>query len=159
MSKQDLKKSAVDGGAAEYITVYVGKQLFGIPVKTVQDVFEVQAITPVPLSPTEVTGVLNLRGRIVTAIDMRTRLQMPRDKSEKPRMAVGIEVAGEAYGLVIDGVGEVLSLSAQDMERNPANLDPRWQQVSSGVCQLEGTLLVILDVARVLDFQSSAEAA
>ncbi|CDO58860.1 Positive regulator of CheA protein activity (CheW) [Candidatus Phaeomarinobacter ectocarpi] len=149
----------LDGNLVEYITVYVGEQLFGIPVTVVQDVFEVQSLTRVPLSVPEVRGVLNLRGRIVTAIDMRIRLGLPTNEEGASRMAVGIEEGGEAFGLMVDSVGEVLSLQAQDVERSPANLDPRWQQVSSGVHRLENDLMVVLDVSKALELQGASVAA
>ena len=155
----DTYVAHLEGGLIEYITVYVGDQLFGIPVTVVQDVFEVQGLTTVPLSAPEVRGVLNLRGRIVTAIDMRIRLGLAEPASDTSRMAVGIEEGSEAYGLMVDSVGEVLSLRAQDVERSPANLDPRWQQVSSGVHRLENDLMVVLDVARALDLQAASAAA
>jgi len=149
----------LDGNLIEYITVYVGDQLFGIPVTVVQDVFEVQGLTRVPLSVPEVRGVLNLRGRIVTAIDMRIRLGLPTLEDGVSRMAVGIEEGGEAFGLMVDSVGEVLSLPAQDVERSPANLDTRWQQVSSGVHRLDDKLMVVLDVAKALEMQNGVAAA
>lgn len=159
MSRGKRKEAAAaDADALEYITVHVGEQLFGIPVTVVQDVFEVTGVTPVPLALPEVHGVLNLRGRIVTAIDMRRRLGLPAGARSTTRMAVGIEENGEAFGLIVDSVGEVLSLRAQDLERSPANLDPRWQQVANGVHRLEGDLMVVLDVRRALELQSAAAA-
>lgn len=149
----------LDGDLIEYISVFVGDQLFGIPVTVVQDVFEVQKLTRVPLSMPEVRGVLNLRGRIVTAIDMRIRLGLPTLEDESARMAVGIEEGGEAFGLMVDSVGEVLSLPSQDVERSPANLDRRWQQVSSGVHRLENDLMVVLDVSKALEMNNAAAAA
>jgi purine-binding chemotaxis protein CheW len=147
------------GATADYITVLIGEQNFGIPVDMVQDVFMPQSVTRVPLAPREVAGVLNLRGRIVTAIDMRNCLDLPPREGDAASMAVGIEKNGEAYGLVIDQVGEVLNLKREDCESNPANLDPRWSQVSRGVYRLDGNLLVVLDVDRILDFEKAAGAA
>ena len=141
---------------SDFITVQIGDQNFGIPVGLVQDVFMPQSITRVPLAPKEVAGVLNLRGRIVTAIDMRSSLGLPPRDGGKAPMAVGIEKSGEAYGLVIDQVGEVLSLNREDCEPNPANLDPRWRRISRGVYRLDGNLLVVLDVDRILDFDKAA---
>jgi purine-binding chemotaxis protein CheW len=146
-------------GAIDYITVLIAGQLFGIPVHMVQDVFIPQSMTRVPLAPREVAGVLNLRGRIVTAIDVRQCLGLPGRDEAKPAMAVGIEKDGEAYGLIIDSVGEVLSLHGEDCEQNPANLDPRWRQISRGVYRLDGNLLVVLDVDHILDFGRSTQAA
>jgi purine-binding chemotaxis protein CheW len=107
-------------------------------------------MTRVPLSAPEVAGVLNLRGRIVTAINMRRRLGLPQREGNHGIMAVGIEYRGESYGLIIDEVGEVLNLDASGREANPANLDGRWAEISGGVHRLSGQLMVILDVERVL---------
>jgi purine-binding chemotaxis protein CheW len=147
---------AATGAVSDFITVMIGDQNFGIPVNLVQDVFMPQSITRVPLAPKEVAGVLNLRGRILTAIDMRSCLDLPAREGGVVSMAVGIEKNGEAYGLVIDQVGEVLSLKREDCEPNPANLDPRWRKVSRGVYRLDGNLLVVLDVDRILDFEKAA---
>lgn len=143
----------------DFITVIIAGQTFGIPVGLVQDVFVPQSVTRVPLAPPEVAGVLNLRGRIVTAVDMRRSLGLPPRNDGKPSMAVGIEKNGEAYGLVIDQVGEVLSLISEECEPNPANLDPCWRSVSRGIYRLDGTLLVVLEVDRILEFEKSVEAA
>jgi len=99
--------------------------------------------------------VLNLRGRIVTAVDLRMRLGMaPRGGGRQP-MAVGIELKGESYGLLIDSVGEVMKLANATREANPVNLDGRLARVSAGVHRLEGQLMVILDVDRVLDMTAA----
>ncbi len=134
----------------EYVTVLIGGQLFGLPISRVQDVFMPDRLTRVPLAHPDIAGVLNLRGRIVTAIDMRIRLGIARERDAKPAMAVGIESRGESYGLLIDSVGEVLKLSPDSREQNPINLDPRWARVSGGVHRLDGQLMVILDVDSVL---------
>lgn len=135
----------------EYVTVMLGEQLFGLPISRVQDVFMLERLTRVPLSQPEIAGVLNLRGRIVTAIDMRRRLGLPKRNDGKKPMAIGIESKGESYGLLIDSVGEVLKLDETAREPNPVNLDARLARVSAGVHRLEGQLLVVLDVDRVLD--------
>lgn len=146
-------------GTVEFITVYIGGQIFGMPINQVQDVFSPEMMTKVPLAAPEIAGVLNLRGRIVTAIDMRVRLNLPVNESTTERMAVGIESRNESYGLLIDSVGEVLRLPNSSLEPNPANLDPRWARVSAGVYRLEGKLLVVLDVDRILDFSREPMAA
>jgi purine-binding chemotaxis protein CheW len=143
----------------EYVTVMLGEQLFGLPISRVQDVFMLERLTRVPLSQPEIAGVLNLRGRIVTAIDMRRRLGLPKREDGKKPMAIGIESKGESYGLLIDSVGEVLKLDEKLREPNPVNLDTRLSRVSAGVHRLEGQLLVVLDVDRVLDMGEAAIAA
>jgi len=148
-----------DGATSEYITVMIGEQLFGISVPMVQDVFMPESVTPVPMAMPEVAGVLNMRGRIVTAIDMRRRLDLPPRGDGKNGLAVGVEYRGESYGLVIDSVGEVLRVSDTTLERNPSNLDPRWRSISMGVQQLKDKLMVLIDVEKVLDFQGRSIAA
>jgi len=143
----------------EYVTVMIGDQLFGLPISRVQDVFMPERLTRVPLASPEIAGVLNLRGRIVTAIDMRRRLGLPPRSDGRPPMAVGIELKGESYGLLIDTVGEVLKLADGTREPNPVNLDQRLARVSAGVNRLEGQLLVILDVDRVLETSGESLAA
>ena len=143
----------------EYVTATVGGQLFGLPISRVQDVFAPDRLTRVPLAPPEIAGLLNLRGRIVTAIDLRRRLGLGAPAGDAPRMAVGVEWKGESYGLLIDAIGEVLKLPMSDREDNPVNLDPGLARVSAGVHRLDGKLLVVLDVDRVLDIVPRSEAA
>ena len=121
--------------------------------------FKPTRITRVPLAGAEIAGVLNLRGRIVTAIELRTRLGLgARDGGQVP-MAIGIELRGELFGLLVDAVGEVLELSDDEREANPINLDRNLGRVSAGVYRLDGQLLVILDIDRVLDLGAEAVAA
>jgi purine-binding chemotaxis protein CheW len=153
------KAGVVDGDQQEYVSVTVAGQLFGIPVLQVQDALGPQRITRVPLAPPEVAGSLNLRGRIVTAIDLRIRLKLPPRPQGERGMSVVVDHGGELYSLIVDAVGEVLSLPASGLDRNPATLDPAWRGVSAGIHRLDKSLLMILDVARVLDFSSHADAA
>jgi purine-binding chemotaxis protein CheW len=143
----------------EYVTATVGGQLFGLPIARVQDVFVLDRLTRVPLAAPEIAGVLNLRGRIVTAIDMRRRLGLAPAGEVRRRMAIGIEYRGESYGLLIDAIGEVMNLPSSGREDNPVNLEPRLARVSAGVHRLEDRLLVVLDVDRVLEVAQQAEAA
>jgi purine-binding chemotaxis protein CheW len=136
----------------DFVTMMISDQLFGIPVLQVQDVLGHQRITRIPLAPPEVAGSLNLRGRIVTAIDVRLRLGLPARSKDKPGMSIVVDLRGELYSLMVDGVGEVLSLSSDDFERNPSTLDVRWRELSTGIYRLNGTLLVVLDVSRLLNF-------
>jgi purine-binding chemotaxis protein CheW len=143
----------------EYVTATVAGQLFGLPIARVQDVFVLDRLTRVPLATPEIAGVLNLRGRIVTAIDLRRRLGLAPSGEVRKRMAIGIEYKGESYGLLIDVIGEVLNLPSSGRESNPVNLEPQLARVSAGVHRLEDRLLVVLDIDRVLDLGQQAEAA
>lgn len=148
-----------DNASREYVTASIGDQMCGIAVLQVQDVLAPQRITPVPLAPPEVTGSLNLRGRIVTAIDLRIRMGLPeRDSSEKT-MSIVVEHQNELYSLIVDDVGDVLKVSEKTFERNPATLDPLWRAYSAGVYRLEEGLLVALDVPTLLSFNAQEEAA
>ena len=127
------KTETTEGTVAEYVTAVIGGQLFGLPISRVQDVFMPERLTRVPLSPGEIAGVLNLRGRIVTVIDMRARLGLPKNDDGRPPMAVGVDLRGESYGLLIDQIGEVLKLADDGCEENPVNLDPRMAKLAGGV--------------------------
>jgi purine-binding chemotaxis protein CheW len=143
----------------EYVTFTAAGQIFGLPIERVQDVFKANHITRVPLSGPEIAGVLNLRGRIVTAIHLASRLELGSHGEEFPAMAIGIESGVESFGLLVDAVGEVLKLAEGDRESNPINLDRKLARVSAGVFRLDGQLLVVLDVDRVLDLGLEAVAA
>jgi purine-binding chemotaxis protein CheW len=143
----------------DYVTMSIGGQLFGIPVLKVQDVLGPQTITRVPLAPVEVAGSLNLRGRIVTAVDVRLRLGLPKRDSDKPAMSVVVEHDGELYSLLVDSVGEVLSLESRDYQRNPPTLNPRLREFSDGIYRLNDSLLVVLSVQSLLNFGNRADAA
>lgn len=143
----------------EYVTVTIGNHLFGLPISRVQDVFVPERLTRVPLASPEVAGILNLRGRVVTAIDMRTRLDLGSRPKDRPAMAIGIEFRNESYGLLVDAVGEVMALRDSACEAKPANLDARLNKVAAGIYRLDGHLMVVLDVDRVLDIKNGAMAA
>src|SRR5690349_24993492 len=119
------KTDVSEGVMAEYVTAVIGGQLFGLPISRVQDVFMPERLTRVPLASSEIAGVLNLRGRIVTVIDMRARLGLPRASDGKPAMAVGVDLRGESYGLLIDQIGEVLRLPDHGREDNPRSEERR----------------------------------
>jgi len=151
----NILAEADDSGAGadtrEYVTATIDGQLFGVPVLSVQDVLGPQRLANIPLAPNEVAGALNLRGRIVTAIDLRRRLGLPA-ADKQASMSIVVDHHGELYSLLIDEVGEVLSVPSGSYERNPPTLDSRWREVSGGIYRLDGNLMVILEVDRLLEF-------
>jgi purine-binding chemotaxis protein CheW len=151
--------NAPSGEYDEYVTVTVAGQMFGLPIDRVHDVFIASSLTKVPLAPREVVGLLNLRGRVVTAICLRRRLGLADRQDGSAEMAIGLEHQGESYGLVVDAVGEVMRLSPDSLEPNPAHMDERWLKISQGVHRLDQKLLIVLDIDAALSFDAEARAA
>lgn len=147
-----------NGDPRQFVTLTVDGQLFGIPVLSVQDVLAKQTIANVPLSHPVVAGLINLRGRIVTAIDLRRRMGLEDRPEGADSMNVVVENGKELYSLIIDSIGDVLTVPADKFERNLATLDPLWRSFSDGIYRLDEGLLVILDIGRLLEF-GEAEAA
>ena len=139
----------------EFVTFTIAGQLFGIPVLQIQDVLSSYQITPIPLAPPEITGSLNLRGRVVTAIDVRLRLGLSARPKEAESMSIVAENEGELYSLMVDSVGEVLALSQSAYERNLPTMDAKFRAFSQGIYRLDKQLLVVLDVKRLLDYEHS----
>src|ERR1700754_4985446 len=145
-----LERSAGSEQEKIFVPLTVADQLCGVPVLSVRDVLGEQTITRIPLAPPEIAGSLNLRGRIVTAIDLRKRLCLPAVPPGQPRMSVVAEQGGELYALLVVQVAEVLSLDASLFERNQATLEKCWADFSTATFRLDGRLLVVLDVSRLL---------
>ncbi len=152
VADKTLNTGASTKSERELLTIFIGGQQFGVPILQVQDVLGEQTVTRVPLAQAEVAGTLNLRGRIVTAINVRKCLGMPEitDKNIK-QMSVVVEHNKELFSLIIDKVGDVLNPQEDKFDHNIATLDPLWREVSLGVYRLEGALLVVLDVPKLLD--------
>jgi purine-binding chemotaxis protein CheW len=135
----------------DFVTFTIADQLFGIPVLKVQDVLSSHNITRIPLAPPEIAGSLNLRGRIVTAMDVRLRLGLKR-RETGTSMSIVAEHDGELYSLMVDSVGEVLALKSSAWERNPPTLEAKFREYSLGIYRLDKKLLVVLDVKRLLNY-------
>lgn len=138
----------------EVVTFRVGAQWFGVPVLSVQEVINQQRVAGVPLAQPYIAGLLNLRGQIVTAIDMHKRLEIPPAASES-LMNVVVSDEGELFALMVDEVGDVGAVSSQTLERLPASLDASWARVCTGVVRMDHGLLAILDTTRLLDEPST----
>jgi purine-binding chemotaxis protein CheW len=136
--------------ASMFVTMTVRGQLCGIPVLSVRDIIVTQAMTRIPLAPPEIAGSMNLRGRIVTAIDLRRRLGLPSRDSGQPGMSVVVERQGELYSLVVDAVREVIEFDEHQLEPNPPTLGAAWREFSTGIYRLQSELLVVLNTERVL---------
>jgi purine-binding chemotaxis protein CheW len=150
LDRPDCAGPAATNDQQVLVTLTVADQLCGVPVLAVRDILGEQVITRIPLAPPEIAGSLNLRGRIVTAIDLRRRLHLPPAPAGQPRMSVVAEQGGELYALLVDQVSEVMSLDASLFERNPPTLEKTWVAFSTGIFRLDGRLMVVLDVSRLL---------
>ena len=133
------------------VTMKIDNQLFGIPILQVQDIVEPRMITPVPLAPSAIAGVMNLRGRIVTVINLRRCLGLEDRLDQERRMSITVDYNGDLYTLLVDDIGDVCDLPRRDFESPPATLSEKLRQLCTGVFRLKGDLLVVLDVERVLD--------
>jgi purine-binding chemotaxis protein CheW len=149
MDKMAMAEAAAP--ARQLVSMVVAGHSLGIDIGTVRDILGVQQLARVPLAPPEIAGVLNLRGRIVTAIDMRRRLGLGGDAGAADlAMNVVVEHKGELYSLLVDRIGEVLTLRGDRFEADLVSLPSHWRPLARGIFRLDAALLVELDVERVL---------
>ncbi|MFN8074611.1 MAG: chemotaxis protein CheW [Kineosporiaceae bacterium] len=132
-------------------TFYVGKYLFGVDVALVQEVVRLQSITPVPLAQPEIAGLINLRGEVLTAIDLRTRLGLPPAEIQKEPVNVVVRVGDEPVSLLVDEIGGVLEVSQVPFETTPSTVDERVRDLLLGAFTLPDRLLLALNAPKVLD--------
>lgn len=132
--------------------------LFGVEVVSVQEVIRFQEMTRVPLASSMVRGLINLRGQIVTAIDMRARLDLPPLREGEQPMNVVLRTSDGVVSLLVDEIGDVLQLDGRDFERAPETLAGVFREVTLGVYKLERRLLLLLDVERIVTLGAHVEA-
>lgn len=142
---------ASGGGVRRCFSVTIGGHAFGLPVESIQTVFETTSITPVPLAPAEVLGLVNLRGKIAIAVSMRRRLNKDDTKPETSNLAVGVDHRGESFALVVDEVGDVLVLDSRTEIEVPPHLGADGNRFSS-VHRLDSGILPVLDLDWALSF-------
>jgi purine-binding chemotaxis protein CheW len=148
-AKESSVAPAADAGG-RFATFLVDGLLFGVDVVNVQEVLRPQAMTRVPLAPEGIRGLINLRGQIVTGLDMRVRLRLARREPEAAPINVVVRADGEPVSLLVDEIGEVIQVPAAVFERRPSNLDPSIRDLIEGVYKLKDRLLLILDLERVV---------
>ena len=141
--------------AKQYSTFYVSDLYFGIDVLNVQEVLRYQQMTRVPLAPDVIEGLINLRGQIVTAVDLRKRLNVqPRDRSSAP-MNIVVRSEEGAVSLLVDEISDVLQVDPASYEPPPLNLPEEQRELIEGLYKLEGRLLLILNTERVLQIKTN----
>lgn len=131
----------------QYCTFYLDDQCFGLDVLRVQEVVRQQAITRVPLAHPMVRGLINLRGQIVTAIDLRRRLELPDRATDSEPVNVVVQTDDGAVSLVVDDVGDVLEVNEQEFEPSPETLQGCARELIQGAFKLADRLLLVLDLA------------
>jgi purine-binding chemotaxis protein CheW len=145
------KKAAKPQASGQFSTFFIADLFFGVDVLHVQEVLRFQPMTPVPQAPDVVEGLINLRGQIVTAIDMRRRLQMEKLGGGQSPMNIVVSTPDGAVSLLVDEIGDVLDMDAANYERPPDNLDPAARELISGVYKMKNSLLLVLDTEKAID--------
>ncbi len=141
-------------GSKQFATFYVGELLFGVDVMTVQEVIRFQEMTPVPLASPVIQGLINLRGQILTAIDLRRQLkQSVRAEGALP-MNVVIRTDGNIVSLLVDEIGDVLEVDDKLFEDPPPTLDAHTRSLITGVYKLKDELLLVLNTVHAVDVKS-----
>jgi purine-binding chemotaxis protein CheW len=135
----------------QFCTFYLDNHTFGVKVEQVQEVFRYQEMTKVPLAPPEVRGLINLRGQIITAIDLRLRLGMAPGPEEKLPMNVVVRTQDGVVSLLVDEIGDVLEAPDDVYERPPETIPMEVRNLVLGVYKLEGRLLLILDSEKAVN--------
>jgi purine-binding chemotaxis protein CheW len=133
-----------------YCTFWLDGQLFGIEVLEVQEVLRTQATTPVPLAPAAITGLINLRGQIITAIDLRTRLELAPRADDDAAVNIVVRTGDGPVSLLVDTIGGVVEVDRADYERPPETISGAGRELIAGVYKVDGPLLHVLEVGRVI---------
>ena len=143
----------------QYVTFRLDGALYGIEVNQVTEILHGEDITNVPLSPTAITGLVNLRGQIATLIDLRNQLHLPpREDPREAMMVVGV-LDGEARSLMVDSIGDVREVDESDFEAPPDTLGQDMRELILGAYKLSDDLLLVLDVERVVAIGAEARGA
>ncbi|MDR7280451.1 chemotaxis protein CheW [Catenuloplanes atrovinosus] len=135
----------------QYATFEVADQLFGVEVHTVQEVLSYNEYTSVPLAPSAVGGLFNLRGQVIAAVDLRVQLGLPRQSLDGPVMNVILRGDEEPVSLLVDKIGEVVDLDEATFEPPPDTLNGPTRELVVGTFKLEGRLMLALDVSQAVD--------
>jgi purine-binding chemotaxis protein CheW len=144
---------------SQFCTFYLDKLLFGVELKTVQEVIRSLEVTQVPLAPQVVSGLINLRGQIVTAVDLRRRLEMEPRPAGVPAMNVVVRSEDGAVSLLVDEIGDVVEVDDSTFERPPETLRGAVRLIITGVHKLDNRLMLVLDTAKACDMTADAAVA
>lgn len=152
----EARATTAPAAAHEYVTFRLAEQWLGLDVMAVQEVLIAMQIDRVPLAPTALAGFLNLRGQIVTAVDLRTTLRMPPRTDGAEIMNVVVRHGGELFAFMVDEVGDVVSVDADAVAPPPPTLDVRWRAACQGIVRRDVGLLLVLNVDDLLRLEHPA---
>lgn len=151
-------KAELTQGGRQLSTFFVADLFFGVDVLCVQEVLRFQQMTRVPQAPEVIEGLINLRGQIVTAIDMRRRLGLPPRDGDLTPMNMVVRTEDGAVSLLVDEIGDVLDVEVVTYEPPPDNLDPTARALIRGVFKLKDRLLLVLDAEKTVDLATGRPA-
>lgn len=145
------------GAMRQFCTFFMADQFYGLDVLCVQEIIRQQPMTRVPLAQAAISGLINLRGQIVTAIDMRRRLQMPERPAHVTPVNVVVQTGDGAVSLLVDEIGDVLEVDGRDFERPPETLQGASRELIEGVFKLPDRLLLILNPELTVNIPESRD--
>ena len=143
------------GSSRQFCTFFLDDLFFGVEVEQVQEVRRYQEMTSVPLAPSVVEGLINLRGQIVTTIDLRRRLSLPKRSNGQLPMNVILRTEDGALSLLVDEIGDVLELDAASFEPPPETVQGAARELIRGAYKLEDRLLLALDTSKIMTLPPS----
>jgi purine-binding chemotaxis protein CheW len=138
----------------QYCTFRVGAHFFGVAVDKVQELVRQQPMTRVPLAPREVSGLINLRGQIVTTIDLRRRMHLPERAADEAHTNVLVSTAEGAVSFQVDHIDDVIEVDAASIEAAPETIEPVVREMIDGVSKLDGRLLLLLDEHKAMELSN-----
>src|SRR5580692_543167 len=150
-----ILKPELAQNSGQFATFFVADLFFGVDVLRVQELLRFQPMTPVPQAPDVIEGLINLRGQIVTAIDMRRRLRLPPRAGDLTPMNMVVRTDDGAVSLLVDEIGDVLDVDEATYERPPENLDAAARDLIRGVYKLKDRLLLVLDAEKTVELAGS----
>ncbi|MFZ6031787.1 MAG: chemotaxis protein CheW [Melioribacter sp.] len=141
----------------QLVSFLIGEEEYGVDILLVQEIIRMMEITKVPNAPDFVDGVVNLRGRIIPVIDLRTKLGMARKEHDKNTRIIVVEVAGKTVGFIVDAVTEVLRIPANITEPPPDIVAGVNAEFIKAVGKLDDRLLILIDLEKILSTQEKIE--
>lgn len=138
----------------QFLTAYVNGHYLGLPIRHIQDIIGPHQITRIPLAKSAIAGILNLRGRIVTAVDVKERFGESTDQGIAQSMGIIVENRDELFSLLVDQVEDVMTIDHADIEKAPPTLNPVWLDACLGVYQLKDKIMIIIDPEKILDLNT-----